>query len=914
MSNNLSNAGLFRFPTPGTPPGYRTPPPRTPSPRADVSRGVAHQPEGNSSEAGDDQSLPVPNPPPHTTTRRLTPNVDKKRRDIRLSMTGKTILISLEEFMNRFIPAPPGETEPVEAFKAVDFTGIPQDIESDMYGPLVAAFNQEWLLPHDIPVSAPHKGDGTVASNQKIDGGLYLRGNAPQDSTSWSSIELSIECKIDATKQDPFDDKTKNPEASAITRKDVRGQIMCYAVLVFDNQHRVHHFTLLILGAMARLVRWDRSGVLVTHKFDYTKEPEKLAQFLWRFGRMTPAQRGHDTTAVRVLPGSADFRLMHARATTPLMNRNGRVIDEHARDMFEQSLKVTVRVCIEDDSGKKTYDVVEKDAPLWRLTVHGEQGPRHFLVGKPHTTAASLAGRGTRTYVAIDTADPDGQFVYMKDAWRVAHDGIDQEGKILKKLNDDSDGGPVVGVPTLRCHGDVVGQVTISQDVWREKHPTAKHEDCPLKTHRHYRLVVNEVCLPMSKFSDFWELVSMLIDCINAHGHAYSRKGLLHRDISAGNVLIYPKVVDVNGKVSEQWVGLLADWELAKQVRKTDAEDVRRQLDRTGTWQFASAMALDNPTKRIIVQDDIESFFHLLLYFAIRYLPHNCDNVGDFMDRYFDGYREVNGEYYGGEKKLLCMKLGLLTTPGAIPLEFYIPKQNAQPADSQAGALPSHEDVASEASAVCPHLPDQKLLNSPCPSISNESVNSSRNSPCVGPSVAQFPVTADGANESLELHPINAIFAGLLKSIKAHYTLYFTPRTTSKTASAQSTMAGTFQAPHAASLEKRSIARLRHIAMGLDTPASTSADSLIAGTAPTDKQKKELADLAAKLGDHRAMVSLLSSHINSDTWPTYVDRIPDQLPKNYRRGNETALGSKRTFELTQIETDEPPNKRSRSIR
>ncbi|CDO77507.1 hypothetical protein BN946_scf184912.g6 [Trametes cinnabarina] len=911
MSNNSSSAGLDRSPNPGTPPGYRTPPPRTPSPRADVSRGVAHQPEGNSSEAGDDQSLPVPKPPTthydaspvgrkslHDSlagafASERTPNVDKKRRDIRLSMTGKTILISLEEFMNRFIPAPPGETEPVEAFKAVDFTGIPQDIESDMYGPLVAAFNQEWLLPHDIPVSAPHKGDGTVASNQKIDGGLYLRGNAPQDSTSWSSIELSIECKIDATKQDPFDDKTKNPEASAITRKDVRGQIMCYAVLVFDNQHRVHHFTLLILGAMARLVRWDRSGVLVTHKFDYTKEPEKLAQFLWRFGRMTPAQRGHDTTAVRVLPGSADFRLMHARATTPLMNRNGRVIDEHARVMFEQSLKVTVRVCIEDDSGKKTYDVVEKDAPLWRLTVHGEQGPRHFLVGKPHTTAASLAGRGTRTYVAIDTADPDGQFVYMKDAWRVAHDGIDQEGKILKKLNDDSDGGPVVGVPTLRCHGDVVGQVTLSQDVWREKHPTAKHDDCPLKTHRHYRLVVNEVCLPMSKFICFMELVGLFIDCIEAHGHAYTRKGLLHRDISAGNVLIYPKVVDVGGQVSEERVGLLADWELAKQVRKAEDEDAPRQPDRTGTWQFTSAMALDNPKKRIMVQDDMESFFHLLLYFAIRYLPHNCDNVGDFMDRYFDGYHEMNGVYYGGKEKLASMNTGTLTTSRFLPLRFYIPKESDRPnPDDRASSSPDHS--ASQARAV----------------DSGRPVDSARSSSCVGPKVAQPSITAGGTNGLLKLHPINAIFTGFLTRIKAHYTLYYTSRTTVEEAPAQSiTPVTTPEAPPASSIDMNTLVRLKHAAKARETSAATPESAL------ADKQKKDLAELAAKLGDHDDIVSFLAHHIGSQfPWPAYVDRISDQLPKNYRRGNETALGSKRTLESTQIGTDEPPSKRSRSVR
>ncbi|KAI0333035.1 hypothetical protein GY45DRAFT_1245657, partial [Cubamyces sp. BRFM 1775] len=59
-----------------------------------------------------------------------------------------------------------------------------------------------------------------------------------------------------------------------------------------------------------------------------------------------------------------------------------------------------------------------------------------------------------------------------------------------------------------------------------------------------------------------------------------------------------------------------------------------------GTWQYMSANALRHPSKRIIVQDDMESLFHLLLYKAIRYLPHNCSEVGRFVEKYFDGYEE----------------------------------------------------------------------------------------------------------------------------------------------------------------------------------------------------------------------------------------------------------------------------------
>ena len=41
----------------------------------------------------------------------------------------------------------------------------------------------------------------------------------------------------------------------------------------------------------------------------------------------------------------------------------------------------------------------------------------------------------------------------------------------------------------------------------------------------------------------------------------------VHRDISVGNILIYPLVVYSSGRIMAiQWKGLLSDWELAKQI------------------------------------------------------------------------------------------------------------------------------------------------------------------------------------------------------------------------------------------------------------------------------------------------------------------------------------------------------------
>ncbi|KAI0359590.1 hypothetical protein OH77DRAFT_1395667, partial [Trametes cingulata] len=496
----------------------------------------------------------------------------------------------------------------------------------------MTALNHSWLLGDYVVRATPSKPDPNVRSNEKVDGGLYNTKDAPMhhEHTKWADIELAIECKTQAGRDDPFEDdeeKDGAPEPTGYHRRKVLGQIMSYASLVFQNQHRTHAWTLLIIGDAARLVRWDRSGVIASHKIEYVKQPITLTRFLWRLVRLSDLQRGHDPTAVRIRPDSVDYRLMVERANKPVF-QDGTPIGEHALLLFLNSLK--------------------NEQPWWRLRVDDARGQRHFLVGAPHFITSALAGRGTRGYVALDESSPDASLVYLKDAWRVAHDRIPQEGKTLSDLNSDDNGGPVDGVPTMLYHGDVEEQVTQAQEAWRKKHPD--EATCPLKTHRHYRLVVAEVGLPMSAFSDSRELVGLIAWCIQAHHQAYTRKGYIHRDISAGNVLIYPKPMKTpEGKTEEIRTGLLTDWELAKSIY--DADDGPRQPDRTGTWQFMSASSLMNTSKRIIVQDDMESFFHLLLYFAIRYLPHNCGDVGRFMDSYFDGHELEDGVYYGGEKK-----------------------------------------------------------------------------------------------------------------------------------------------------------------------------------------------------------------------------------------------------------------------
>ncbi|KAI0365594.1 hypothetical protein BV20DRAFT_1124877 [Pilatotrama ljubarskyi] len=493
--------------------------------------------------------------------------------------------------------------------------------ELSMYEPLVDALNTAKLCPGLKFVTTAARGDPSDLSNEAVDIGLYPVDRAPQPAcsplgsirsppTDWSSVELCIECKTDSDAHDPFDDNNPDSEPTTDQRKN-----------------RTCIFMILLVGDCCRLIRFDRSGAIVTEKFNYKTKGDDLIEFLWRYSRWDAATRGHDPAAERIDPTSRLGKAMQARA---LKDEDPDKPEDYVRKLFQYSL--------------------DTRWSWWKLRIDDKTGPRFFLVGKPNFQAPGVAGRGTRGYVAVDANDIDGPFYYLKDAWRVVNRNVDKEGAILQYLNKKG----VRHVPTLECHGDVSPtsrQTTKTQKLWSDLHKDDPDAKCPVKQHRHYRIVVKEVGQEMSQFTHSRQLVHALWCCIFAHSQAY-KAGVIHRDISAGNVLLYydPK--------KRRWGGLLNDWELSKFTESDRPEG--RQLDRTGTWQFMSARALDNPKKQIVVEDEIESFFHVLLFLAIRYLPHNCDDVAAFMYDYFDDYRSVTGSYTCGSYKLLCMVDGSL--------------------------------------------------------------------------------------------------------------------------------------------------------------------------------------------------------------------------------------------------------------
>ncbi|KAI0662158.1 hypothetical protein C8Q70DRAFT_910159 [Cubamyces menziesii] len=692
---------------------------------------------------------------PHTAGARSIrkPVLQEFRQRLVQEMTHRSVPLPLDAFLDRFFPLPPNQRPKRSTatlrnkLSALDDAGIggwKEDAIADTFTTIV---NDHKLAPGLRLALSQDRFDANDPSHQKIDGAFFPHAVAPTDGEPhWAEQIVPVEFKRGETKYDPFEDNVKKAlDPDAQSRKNVRSQIIGYAETIFEQRPRTHLFMLFVIGRNFRVMRWDRSGVVVTPLTDYVLEPERLHQVLWRLGRASKAQLGLDPTATLVKPGSAHYKLMDKlgkKVATDLVAQRDIAVAKgsennmfaYVREMFSESLV--------------------KGWPRWKLSVPQSDGTmRYFLVGKPTVTAQGLVGRATQGYVAVDllAKERKKQLVWLKDAWRTFYELVEAEGVVLEQLKREG----VPFIPTVVCHGDLPGQATVTPDVWddnrkaaeklqecaagKKQEPAARtprvrpdqihrasatappsssaeavipagpssglkrpreeddqeeipppprgvegsdvdsvEDKCPLRRHIHYRIVVEEVALKLEQFEDGHHLVSVIYDCVKAHQRA-AKLGILHRDISGGNILIYPKVVDdpkAKGKVVDDseskdkvvaMRGLLTDWELSKDVKVVPGRRRRaRQPERTGTWQYMSVALINEPTKAVEIPDELEAFFNVLLYYAVRYVRSDCKDVPHYIEFYFEAFQIVQGRYQCGNLKNLTISSGnLYTSEGA---------------------------------------------------------------------------------------------------------------------------------------------------------------------------------------------------------------------------------------------------------
>ena len=272
-----------------------------------------------------------------------------------------------------------------------------------------------------------------------------------------------------------------------------------------------------------------------------------------------------------------------------------------------------------------------------------------------------------------------------------------------------------------------------------------------------------------------------------------------------------------------------------------------------------SVHILDNPSEAICIADEIEAFFHVLLFFAVRYLRHNINDVGNFMHLYFDDFENDRDEYYCGAKKRSAMCQGRIEYVGGRELVFYLPPTSTIHANDAPGAQVENQD---------PSVPGS--------------------------------------------HPLNGLIAQLLRLFQARYALLKDAKSSARPTGPQPTNEPLVAQDKVALLHKRFsgvLATLKQAA-----PSQKRARPL------TPEQRAELEELAEQLNSHDTICGMLAQCFSTieETllWPPN-DTVPDQLPKNYRPKNDTprglssqtATGSKRAAMEDEAEREYPDTKR-----
>lgn len=117
--------------------------------------------------------------------------------------------------------------------------------------------------------------------------------------------------------------------------------------------------------------------------------------------------------------------------------------------------------------------------------------------------------------------------------------------------------------------------------------------------------------------------------------------------------------------LSSSGEGFLIDWDTCCNLKKNIQQ---RRESRTGSWQFASAMILQITSGEVnqVLQDDLESFLHILTWVAVRYARNDLsgDDRVAYLKHVFDAYQPIQGKVSGGVGKRDKLMSGFWTPIG----------------------------------------------------------------------------------------------------------------------------------------------------------------------------------------------------------------------------------------------------------
>ncbi|KAI0763857.1 hypothetical protein BD413DRAFT_616175 [Trametes elegans] len=156
----------------------------------------------------------------------------------------------------------------------------------------------------------------------------------------------------------------------------------------------------------------------------------------------------------------------------------------------------------------------------------------------------------------------------------------------------------------------------------------------------HTRMMIKDIGRPLTQFESSRDVVQALRDSTFGHGLALRRAGVLHRDISIGNILLTAKDRDAPGHAGfmhnldyslfedfddgDDGIDDDPDGHSSTAGASTHAANEERRKERTGTFYFMAYEILKSrPTTVHSGHHDLESIYWVLVWIVLRHTKHS---------------------------------------------------------------------------------------------------------------------------------------------------------------------------------------------------------------------------------------------------------------------------------------------------
>ncbi|KAJ7457609.1 hypothetical protein B0H11DRAFT_1873602 [Mycena galericulata] len=430
---------------------------------------------------------------------------------------------------------------------------------------------------------------------------------------SHAGVVIELKWKIDfINAQGQLDQAEGRRHAAVQLAKSARSLLMAtgschvYVVAVFKVD-------------VVRIFRFDRTGFRASAPFNWLKAPNIFPTFFYRLYNPGTAGRmaGEDDTI-----------------TTPTANEKTEMYNALCKNPFYKDL----------------YPSQEEatDESLWIKAVRFEPGTRVpqvvscFTIGPILSHTDGLFSRATRVFRVIlqEDADTASPIIYaLKDAWRqeCRRPEIDYYDVIAKYCANEADNVDAVVSAAMKsmakCHGSVDLSIVGREPAIPGHNPLLHKTSSATGNNferRHMRTLITPVGAPLRGFKSTKALVQALNSAVLHHRIAYDA-GVLHRDVSEGNVLF-------EEAVAVQKQGFLVDWDYAeftaaglanfkawfpeRQAENNTYTNIDKSLkDMTGTLPFMAIAIIENTTTHD-AHHDLESFYWLLSWMILRHTRH----------------------------------------------------------------------------------------------------------------------------------------------------------------------------------------------------------------------------------------------------------------------------------------------------